>query len=584
MSKIYNKVSKSLTMASLILPLSLTLAGCSDWDDHYDGGASGLSTSGKTLWENISENSNLTDFANVLKQNGYDELLAGDENYTVWAPLNGTFNYDSLLSVSSDRAKSQFIQNHIARTTYTASGTIDERIYVLNSKSQEFAGSGTYTINGVGVSTPNVASSNGVLHTLNGYIPFKENIYESLSSSQYAIDSIADHFKKYEVTSLDVSKSTVGPMLNGEQTYLDSVMRQINYLVPDDQANWGYEEYISTEDSNYSMVLPTNTAWIKATNTVKPLYNYISQYKYNTTVPQSSTAANLAQSALTLSVEEPAYLTDSLVKRQIVSNLFFNNNLSYNRPLQTLQTGQTLVADSLVNTMGWIIYSEDAARLFEGAQRDDKSNGMLWVTDSLRFRPWLTWNPKLELEAEFSSYQVGVYQGSTSRATVTTATQNPAVSGRVSNGAYCLVTPSGPTTNPTIIFKLSGVRSAKYNFYVVVVPSNITNASVTANGNEFTCQVGYNTVNGTLLEERITSRTGVTSDPTKVDTVFVGTFEFPACYYGVEEAYPYLRIAGSVRSSQSYDRALRIDKIILVPTELDEYIKEHPDYKYEQDY
>ena len=35
------------------------------------------------------------------------------------------------------------------------------------------------------------------------------------------------------------------------------------------------------------------------------------------------------------------------------------------------------------------------------------------------------------------------------------------------------------------------------------------------------------------------------------------------------------------RERQQYDRKLRIDCLILRPKELDDYLKEHPDYKYD---
>jgi hypothetical protein len=54
-------------------------------------------------------------------------------------------------------------------------------------------------------------------------------------------------------------------------------------------------------------------------------------------------------------------------------------------------------------------------------------------------------------------------------------------------------------------------------------------------------------------------------------------------YYGTGNYYPYLRINSAVRNAQrlQYDRTMRIDCLILRPKELDNYLKEHPDYKYD---
>ena len=81
------------------------------------------------------------------------------------------------------------------------------------------------------------------------------------------------------------------------------------------------------------------------------------------------------------------------------------------------------------------------------------------------------------------------------------------------------------------------------------------------------------------------------SDITKVDTVYVGDFTFPLCYFGTgisnitQASYaPYIRINSRATGKPNvspYDRNLRIDYIMLVPKDLDNYIKEHPGYKYQ---
>lgn len=69
--------------------------------------------------------------------------------------------------------------------------------------------------------------------------------------------------------------------------------------------------------------------------------------------------------------------------------------------------------------------------------------------------------------------------------------------------------------------------------------------------------------------------------------MFIGNVTFPIAYVGTgssqQEYYPYLRVRSNVTNalSSQYDRTLRIDKIILRPRELDDYLKAHPDYKYD---
>lgn len=577
---------KGLSLASCILPLSAALVACSDWDDHYDADASSGNVSGKTLWENISENSELSNFANILKAHGYDELLSGNETFTVWAPLNGTYNADSITAAGSSTELTQFLQNHIARNSYVASGSIDERIYVLNKKSQTFAGSGSYTFNGVGVKNANIANANGVMHILDGYVPFRPNIYESLNADEFEIDSISNFIHSYDTYELDLNKSTLGPVSNGEQTYLDSVVVASNYLINDENnPNRGYGAFINTEDSSYSMIVPTNKAWTATMEKINDVFNFIPSYKYNTTVTERNvpTVATVQSIETKSSVgfEDVKAYGDSIARLYMMANLTYNNNYNYNSKLKTLATGQTLVTDSLISCMGLKCYYDDATALFEGATRVDKSNGAIWVTDSLRMHPWNVWNPEIDVEIEYSSYQVGTFNATCSRETVNSSERNPEVQGSISNNAYCLVTPSSSATNPNVAFKLPSMRHTTYNIYVVVVPGNITNSSTTPLPNIFRASVGYNDANGDLKEVRLVR--SIESDPTKIDTLLLGQFTFPVCYYGVDDAYAYLRIQSIVSPSQAsrYDRTLRFDKIMCVPTDLDEYKAAHPGYKYE---
>ena len=75
--------------------LPLALVSCSDvWDAHYDEDAQRLNAD-KTLWEEIKSRSDLNEFANMLELYGYDQLLDGDQMFTVFAP-QGAINAEGL--------------------------------------------------------------------------------------------------------------------------------------------------------------------------------------------------------------------------------------------------------------------------------------------------------------------------------------------------------------------------------------------------------------------------------------------------------------------------------------------------------
>ena len=72
MNNFISKYIKKSGLRFMLLALPLGIAGagsvasCSDWDDHYDGADS--ESSNISLWQQISSNPELSDFAEVLTQ------------------------------------------------------------------------------------------------------------------------------------------------------------------------------------------------------------------------------------------------------------------------------------------------------------------------------------------------------------------------------------------------------------------------------------------------------------------------------------------------------------------------------------
>ena len=568
---------KYLIACSLFCGGAAAITACADWDDHYDADTSLLDSQHASLWQNIAQNENLSQFASLLKLTGYDEVLSASQTYTVWAPVNGSFDYEALTSLSNDRLQKEFVENHIARNNYPASGAVDQRVYTLNEKLMFFSGSGSYAIQGVSVDKANLATSNGTIHMLKGKIPFVQNIYESLNSYEYPIDSISTFFHSYDVRKLNEQKSVQGPTLNGEITYLDSIFDEHNDLFS------RYFAYINREDSNYSMIVPTNEAWNRAKATIGKYFNYVPSFEF---MENTSTTE---RKKVDVKIRDVKYLKDSIVNQMLTENLFFNNNLYDNRKLDAPDAATNFHCDSLYSTGMVKIYSEDAARLLENTRRLEKSNGCVWLTDdSLRMRTWTFWNPEIRLQAENNSMvasSVNVYNNEPQRIYVAPGTQNPEVKGRISQDAYLDVVPAAQSTNPGVVFYLPEVRSTTYSIYMVTVPANITNPKNATKPYRFSVTMGYADALG-RNQDNDRSWLAVStfvSDSAQIDTIYLGDFTFPMAYYGTGDYYPYLRVNSSVTSREraNYDRNMRIDCLILRPKELDDYLKEHPDYKYD---
>ena len=192
MKRLSCKIKKASLSLLLGVGAGLLLTACADWNDHFDADTAILNTQQSTLWENINTNGQLKQFASLLKKVGYDEVLNTSQTYTVWAPADGSYNYDALNALSKERLLKEFVQNHIARNSYVASGATNQRVYVLNEKLMLFSGTGSYAMQGVGISQPNTACRNGIIHTLSSNIPFMANIYESLNTDDgYDRDSLS---------------------------------------------------------------------------------------------------------------------------------------------------------------------------------------------------------------------------------------------------------------------------------------------------------------------------------------------------------------------------------------------------------
>lgn len=556
------------------------LTSCSDWDDHFGTDTSVTDSQRSSLWTNIESNPELKQFASLLKKTGYDELLNQSQTYTVWAPKDNTFDYDALNSLSADRVQRQFVENHIARNNYPASGQISENIYMLNKKVMSFASTPEgYTMQNVSLQLPSIGGNNGTIHQLNGKVPFLANLYESLNNEQFRIDSISDYFHSYDTLMLDQQRSVEGPAVNGEITYLDTVYTEYNKLYS------FYNAYINREDSNYSMLIPTNDAWKKAKAHVSQFYQYPEEFKVRVFITKSTSKDS------TIQIVNPIHLQDSVSTSLLLDNLFFNNRLYDNKHLVDLQDGQELNCDSLRSTMGGIFYADFAKQMLAGAKRMDKSNGIAFIIDEFNEPSWVNWCPPIKVEAENTTYLGGYKEtyGIPKTQRVTQSNKNPDVPGSVSNENYLLVQPASNNSKPSLTFFLPGVRSATYHVYAVMLPSNITNryqTEVKPNRVKFT--MGYSNIDATsnrlvLKEEDLRTAAdkgnskNFETDPTKVDTLDLGEVTFPTSYVGLGENYPFIRIDENGR--EQHERTLRIDCIMLIPKELEDYVRNHSDQK-----
>lgn len=534
----------------LLLLLLLVCGACTDiWNSHYDVSQE-QQIADKTLWQEINSRPELAEFAQYLEQCGYDKLLDGQQMFTVFAPEG----MDGVSEIGAKKLKKEFVENHIARFPHSANSMLSEDgIVMMNKKMVTFESEGdNYLFGGSQLVEKNIIAKNGVLHIIEDYVPFFPNVWEFLDSDE-RFSIVNDYLHSFDTAVIDVEASVPGLIVDGKQEYVDSVTVNLNEMF--------YRiGQLDNEDSLYTMIVPTDTAWKKAYKTVEKYYSYHSK--------------------------QP--LADSLkrmyTKRAIVDNLVFSHAM------------QGSVEDSLVSTLANVFYNPFDNLLADFSGMDDGivcSNGRVFVVDTLRHRPWESWHQEIVVEGE--SEMTLKELGSNTSSIYRTLPVSHSLYQGVSKHGYMEIFPMNTRYQSEATFLVRNVLSAAYKLKVVLLPQ--TMASDNASGirpNKLKLTLTYKNEKGADQNLKMDY---VATDPYAVDTVefvyadskdFDGDGDkkeeldyipFPACNYGEDAVSTTLAIESSVSSTKKvtmpdgtekkenevYSKALLIDCIILEP-------------------
>lgn len=623
----YNKkIAMMMAAAGMFVATS-----CSDFNDYNSVVESSNPAADKSLWHNISSMPEITDFAQVLKTVGYDAELNAPTTHTVWAPLNGTFNKDSVMALAQNPSArkaviGQFVYDHVANYSHLESNPKDTVVYMLSKKLLRFSGKNTdnltfdgKSVNKYGVAY-NIPSSNGLIYTINGVVPFRPNAYEEIfvdKKSFNVFDSYFNKFvKKYEIVRLDEDASVKGEIVDGLQVYDDSVTVTTNSFVT------GYRYLnadLNNEDSLYTIIIPTDEAWQNAYDKIKKYYNYIPNIKYQNlsstdvnfagkkggTCPATSTgkatilaatAGVEASNAYVLSAapsdaeiqDTKAYWVDSLAKHWIVINSAFSEtNGKYNSKLRNCSAFAN--GDTLYSTAGNKL--TNLCNLDESTiLKQQLSNGHVRVVNKFPFYSFETYAKKITVQdpdrvVSASGYK---YDVMTCERKLFDDSFYKLDKDETTLRYVRATLPEGSNFAPELDFYLKDVLSTTYDIYAVVVPGKLEGDDT---GRPYTLRFDLHytdeknnpqtgCLDGDTLQTTIAKISKVkpfVNDASKVDTLYLGHFTFPICYYGTSAA-PNIKVMSTLSSfSQSnrnkYDSQIRIAKIILKPRDLVEYEK-----------
>lgn len=534
-------------LACGVASLVLAMSACSDFDDYNTVPTDSLLTADQTLWQNIKSNTQLQQFAELLEKTGFSKELDGSKVFTVWAPLDGTYNADSLGRLDSISLADYFVKNHIACYSHALKSGETKRVYTLNGKSFDFSETayGEQKIEQMGF-----PSQNGMLHTIKGRQLFYPNLYEYITTTT-GIDSVTSYYKRFEYQRLDESASILGPVVGGRQTYIDSVIVKGNRLFSRLHAN------INEEDSSYTALLPTNDAWQKAYARIRPYFIYGAK-----TVSEDLSVIGLKPKK-TRNIDAQQF-GDSLTRNAIMNNIFFNNNHYRNRWM--LDREYPFSRDTLYST-GYALFPNGPEMLAQTVSIEKMSNGYARKVDSLAFAS-SSWAPEILVSGVNRSTRPYVSDNAIAASVRVDEENLDTLKGNITT--YIDLIPTGARALPDVYFYLPGVLSTTYEIYAVIVPPTIDR---TYQGevlpNKFLAALTYCDAKGNLKTETLGEN--FVNDTSKVDYVYLGTKQFPISYYGLGSDYhPSIELKTNLRifnkdEMAAYDRELRIAAIILKP-------------------
>lgn len=536
-------ISRSIAPASKIFPvlcLSLTALSCSDtWDEHYDQSNTASTVS---LLQLIEEQGDLEEFLSVLKSTHvynnnkptdvtFAELLDNDQTFTVWAPRDGTFNVDSLLTecetATGDSLCGQhFSQNHIAH--YLTNSTSETSVLMLNGKYLDLE-AGTFHGVSFTAGRSNQAAKNGLLHVIEGSLSYLYNVYEGITSlDEYS--HIGEFFKYYEKLELDENSSVQSGIEDGQIVYSDSVLERTNIL-------FDRFDYINEEDSDFIILMPDAETWEKVYAEAETHFNY----------GQANKADSLQRYWANVS---------------LISDLVYNYNV-----------GCQHISDSVFSTSydetdderHHVYYNPlQSGGIFSSTYVEDSttcSNGVIYNLSSWPFEPEDIYFFPVKTETETESMLTDYSDCTFNYRTV--------VADSVSDG-YLDIVPSTSSSNWTAKFQVPDVLSGTYDICVVLLPKTVYNqSSRDFKPNKFTATLTYETTDGTTATE--TFEDDCTNDPYCVDTVLIGRFDIPVCSYEQSNAVVYLQLECNIgRRESSYSREMYLDCLYFKPVNEEE--------------
>jgi hypothetical protein len=518
------------------------LSACADWDDHYGTNEASQGAT-VTLWQQLQDNPQLSDFCEVLQQTkvfrmhkktpvSYADLLDAGQSFTVVAPVNGTFNKDSLLKLvqtaqGDSVVEKNFVQNHVSRTL-TSIKPESTRLRLLNRKNAPIAEG---AIAGVNITAPNLHAKNGILHIASSQLPYERSIYETLCDNPEVMN-IGKLLRQYEDDYFDADASVSSGIVEGLPVYVDSVVVGYNKLL-------SAIDYFDEEDSTFWMVAPTNEGWKKAWNEAASHFVYDASELKRDSLQQYWTMRSL----LVVSVFN---MTDQLTTTDSLVSVF------YKRQVRSASSTKPI----------FYVFKKpfEKGGILDGAKAVQCSNGILYETPEWPFTPGEAYFTERWTECENTSLILQEKDCSYNSRRV--------VSDSVSEGGYLQILPRTATSNWSLTFRLNGVPAGDYDICAVILPRTVADPTLTGmKPCKFRAELNYFDVDGTQQSYDF-ERTQFQSNPERVDTIVLAErYHIPTSNLGLDQIKTTLKLQCSIvaRETARFSREMYLDCIYLRP-------------------
>jgi uncharacterized surface protein with fasciclin (FAS1) repeats len=561
----YN-IKNTLRAGALAVVGVLAFASCSDtWDDHYEGSTSSLgeSYSGTTMGY-LQSQPNLSDFVSVLKAAGYESELNDPQVLTVLAPVNGSFNKDSLLSLINAGKKknvvNRFVKNHLMRYNVSL-GNKAQSIYLLNDKIVNIGTLADNLIQNKSVSKANVGCSNGIVHVMGEDLPYQPNLFEFIEDDWDAfkatldpsvnpdtIISLYNYLYKFNTDSLDEQRSVSRgvDLETGNTIYVDSVMIRNNKALAQLRA------YLYREDSTYLAILPSQEAYQKRFEEAKKYFNFNVAFNSEQSVRDS--------------------IQNYYANYFTVCDLFFNMSESMNGKTQNDSLFSTVYSRRTWEYNKYLKPFSAGGILDSYQNKFDCSNGTMYTMNEIPNTKYDNFFKKIVVEAEEIRYLETGTDWTNSQSTSFSIRSSAADS--ISGSGMTVFSAASSTRNTEFAYQIPNTLSGKYDIYVRFLPYQAygTDTTHVYLPSKFRAALYERDKTGTMPKSATYSfRTpegsrNFVTNPYVIDTVYIGTYEFANSFYSTTPGV-YFQLSSYVTTSErsSYTKDMIIDCFLFVP-------------------